>query len=810
MSLLPKNRSTREEILSFVKESNKRSQIVASMAVNTSKKGSLLDRINAVVATVEREFRTTKDLYELILEEDLLAHYIDVANNNGSLALDTETSSLDPISCIMAGASFYTPDLKPAYCPINHVSYASGNRIEKQLSPEIMVKHLGRLKDDVKLIFHNAKFDLRVIRNQLKLDMFKYLWWDTMIASCLLNENEDHDLKYQYGTYCNKEDVAKYKELFNDIPFHFIPVKTGYLYAAKDAKMTYDLFKFQEPFLTEDNDLCKKKGLEKIAIYYQDIELPVIDSLCEMEDAGCKIDVEHLNNLSEKLHKDLEIKTKDFRKACAPYENDIQKYRLQNINKCKLDDPILISSPAQISILIYDIIGCESVDRKKPKSTEASILVKLKNKYKDDKDFLNLISCLIDYRHIEKLLSTYVDSIPKLINPISGKLHTNFNQHIARTGRLSSSDPNFQNLPKRSKVGKEVRKSFMTEEDEVFIFGDYSQQEPRILAYVTLDEGMLQAYNEEKDLYAYAGSFTFKTDYTECLEFYADGTPNPEGEERRSKMKAIVLGIIYEKQTTSIAEDLGISVKEAQELQNMFFNAFPGVKLYRDYLMRFVEENGFVEMINGMRKARIPDMTLPKYEITRISEGSDFDPLDGIDDIDILDVETAQETSLEIDDETYEEYYTAMEKAYGYQKKRAVIERAEEEGIKIVDNTFKIQEATRQVVNSVIQGSAGIITKNAKVKLNAERVRQLKGRRPEFYKQLEPYVQRSKWLKDNGVVLTIQVHDELIHRCKKSVAKEAKRIINDIMIESARDLISVPMKVDCVVSQRWLGENIEL
>jgi DNA polymerase-1 len=170
------------------------------------------------------------------LEEDLLAHYIDVANNNGSLALDTETSSLDPISCIMAGASFYTPDLKPAYCPINHVSYASGNRIEKQLSPEIMVKHLGRLKDDVKLIFHNAKFDLRVIRNQLKLDMFKYLWWDTMIASCLLNENEDHGLKYQYGTYCNKEDVAKYKELFNDIPFHFIPVKNWISLRSKRCK----------------------------------------------------------------------------------------------------------------------------------------------------------------------------------------------------------------------------------------------------------------------------------------------------------------------------------------------------------------------------------------------------------------------------------------------------------------------------------------------------------------------------------------------------------------------------------------------
>lgn len=815
---LPLRKYTKSDTERVCREYNKRAQIVSTMIQTTSsnKKGGLLDRIKAASISVEREFKNEKDLYTLVLEEDLLAHYIDTANNNGILTLDNETSGLNPIVDILAGTAFYTEGLNACYVPINHVSQMSGERLKDQLTAEILTKHLKRLDKDVKTIYHNAKFDLRVFKNQLKIDLFEYLWWDTMIASCLLDENEPHDLKYLYGKYCAGGDVAKFKALFKDIPFQFVPMEIGYLYAAKDAKMTYDLFKFQEPYLTAEDEKCRSKGLEKVALYYQYIELPFIDSLCEMEDAGCEIDVKHLEDLSVKLHKELKIKEKAFRDACLPFDVEIHKYKLNNTEKNKLDDPILISSPVQVSILLYDILKCESVDKKKPKSTEAPILVKLKNKYKDDKDKINLIDCLIGYRHIEKLLTTYVDSIPKLINPVTGRLHTEFTQHVTRTGRLSSKEPNFQNLPVRSEVGKEVRKAFKAGEDELMLFADYSQQEPRILAYVSLDEGLLQAYKEGKDIYAHAGSFTFKIEYIECLENYEDGTPNPEGNKRRSSMKAIVLGIMYEKQPVSIAEDLGISKKEAQALYDMFFEAFPGVKTFRENLMNFVEEHGYVEMINGMRRGRIPDMTLPKYEITRVSEGNDFDPLDGIDDLDFDDDSNSNvnskvaETELIVDDETYDEYYQAMNKAWGFQKKREIIDRAAEEGIKIVDNSFKIQEAIRQIVNTVIQGSASIITKNACVKLNASRVAKLRGRRTAFYKQLEPYIARSTYLKNNNVILAIQVHDELIMRCKKVIAKEVKKITVDIMIESAGDLITVPMKVDCDVSERWLGEKIEL
>jgi len=809
MGLLSGRRGSKRQAYEIADKVNKRSKIMATMAQSKTKKGNLLDKINLLKSEVSKAFKNTKDDYGLITTEEELSDYIDKANSNGLLVLDTETSGLDPITDIIAGACFYTEGKKPVYTPVNHVSFISGERLKNQIDPEILKKHLKRLEPSTKTIYHNAKFDLRVFKNQLDLDMFQYLWWDTMIAAVMLDEVKDgktgNKLKELVSYYLTGEKEYNFSELFKDVPFQYIPIEYAYLYAAGDAKKTYDLYKFQEPYLTVGHEKCKNKDLEGVAEYYQKIEIPLIDVLANMEDRGCEIDLDAINDLSKELEKKIKSETENFYKNLEPYKQEIKKYRLKNSHNCKLDNPIKLTSPLQLSILFYDIIGIDSVDKKAPKGTGAEVIEKLKARYKDDQNILNLVKPLSNLRHYEKLKTSYVDSIPKLINKKTGKLHTEFTQHITRTGRLSSRNPNFQNMPVKTDIGKKIRQAFKAAINKVFLFADYSKQEPGILAHVTQDENLLDVFKTGKDVYSFMGSFTYKVPYEACLEFNEDGSVNKEGKRRRSDMKAIVLGIMYEKTAQAIAEDLKISLKEAKKILDKFFKAFPKVKDFREEQMSFVKENGFVEMVGG-RKARIPDMMLPKYSIERISEGSNFDPLDGLDDLDT----SFDDSDLTLDDETYEEYWTAMEKSWRFKDKMAVIERAREEGISIIDNSKKIEEATRQVINSIIQGSAGVCTKNAMVSMNAERTYQLHGRPESFYKKLEPYLERSKRLSEIGFEMFIQIHDELGSSVNENHAKEGRKIKESIMLDSVTDLLTVQLSVDFEISKRWTGEKIEL
>lgn len=481
----------------------------------------VLDKINSINALVATKLGKYKDKYEIIRDEQALINFIDLCIRNEIVAIDTETTSLEPITTTIAGVCMYTPNHKSVYIPINHVSYITGALCVNQLSASIVSKQLSRLLN-TKIIMHNAKFDIRVIKNQLGVMLTCY--WDTMLCAKCLNENESAGLKDLHLKYCNSEDSESltYEKLFEGLEFTKVPIETAYLYASGDAIKTYELYEFQLLHI-------QKPHLTRVYDVFKNIEMKVLPVVVDMEETGVNIDLELANELSIKYHKILEEREQKFYETLKDYQKEIDEYKLNNPNH-KLTDPINISSPTQLAILLYDILGLDSGDKKNPRGTGVEILNQLNHP---------LSKVILDYRETSKLLTTYIDKLPTSLNPKTHKIHCSFNQAGTYTGRFSSSDPNLQNIPSHN---KEIRKMFVAGKDNVFISADYSQQEPRCLANLSNDEHMINAYKEGKDIYAWIASFIYQLPYEQCLEFNPDGTKNPEGKERRTSVKSIILG----------------------------------------------------------------------------------------------------------------------------------------------------------------------------------------------------------------------------------------------------------------------------
>ena len=332
-----------------------------------------------------------------------------------------------------------------------------------------------------------------------------------------------------------------------------------------------------------------------------------------------------------------------------------------------------------------------------------------------------------------------------------------------------------QNIPSHN---NDIRKMFKATDGYVLLSSDYSAQEPRLTAHMSQDEKMIQAYKDGKDLYVEIASIAYGLPYSECQEFRPDGTRNPEGKERRGAAKAIVLGVCYGKGVAAIADDLGISKKKAQEIYDKIMISFPGLKRFMDDSEEMAREKGFVTTVWG-RKRRLPNMQLEPYEFSFVGGiRRDFDPL--------FDDEDLEDSPNEISEEIKKKYIKLMSKAYGRKEKEIVRARAKEEGILIKDNGGYIAEATRQCVNSRIQGSAADMTKKAMILIgNDEKMKEL------------------------GFRLLLPVHDELIGEAPRENAKEAGERLSYLMIEAAKDL-SVPSKCDVEITERWYGEPLEL
>lgn len=722
---------------------------------------------------------------ELVTDVTRIADYFNHAIKNGVLAVDTETNGLDRIDGEIAGVCLYTPGEKGIYIPVGHYSYMTNNLLKTNVDKNVLKTWFEQCNmNDVKYILHNAKFDMHILYWMIGVRIVPY--WDTLIGSMLLNENEQHGLKKLYTKYCVPEEentkVASFNSLFNGIEFNKIPPEVGYMYASFDPIMTYELYQFQYDYLDKKGKYNYSKGLERIAEVFRDIEMPLIPVVFDMECTGITIDTKLADTLRTQYTKYMNEAEAKFKKEVRLLEKKISKLQTVNpqnyaklLNDGKID--ISISSNQQLAILFYDVLKFTSPDNRKPRGTGEDIISTFKHP---------IVDAILEYRGMSKLLTTYIDAIPTHISKRTGKLHANFNQYGAKTGRFSSSDPNLQNIPSQKKklsdgtvidAGHDIRQMFMADEGYVLIGGDFSQQEPRCLAHMSDDQAMLQAYLDGKDLYSTIASKIYNVPYEECKEFRADGTVNPEGKARRTSVKPVLLGIMYGRGIPSIAEQMHITPREAQEIVDGFFDGFPKVRDFVQFAQDFASEYGYVETAWG-RKRRLDDMLLDPIELkpNNTASSATFNPL-GFDDDD---------EEIEVTDEVYFKYLRLSNRAYGVEAKAKVKELALEEGYTLIDNGGKIADAQRQCVNSIIQGSAADMTKIAMLQVHHDEI-----------------------LNKLGYKLLIPVHDEIIGICPEENAKAVAERLEYIMIHVVDGKFKIPMKTDIEVTKRWYGEGIE-
>ena len=735
--------------------------------------GGLLGKINLISHQVETKLGKFKDDYIVIRMPKVLKDYIDACIENHYISIDTETTGLDPLQDELVGICIYTRGQKAAYIPVNHKSYVTGDKSSDQLTTIEIRREFERLTSaKVDIDMFNAKFDIRVLRaNGINV----YCTFDGLLAAKLMNENESHALKILHKKYClqDKEDAFTFGDLFSGVSFDLIPIKVAYLYAAHDAIITTELCDYQRQYLYYDPSCSRddRNGMNGVSWVFDNIEMPCIYPIAEMEDNGIEFDFDYQKELSIKYNAILKEKKEDFYKECNKYSDKINDYIKSHSMNCKLESPINIASAVQIAILLYDIIGVESVDKKKPRGTGEDILLKID---------LPITKAILEYREAEKLVSTYIDKLPECVNPKDGRIHCNFNQYGAKTGRMSSSDPNLQNIPSHN---KDIRKMFKASDGYVLMSSDFSQQEPKCLAAMCKQAGdpqMYETFMAGKDLYSEIASKAFNKSYEECLEFNDDGTTNKEGKERRTQAKSILLGVLYGRGEASVAEQLNVPVEKARAIKESVFIGFPAIKQFEEASLDMAYEKGYVTTVCG-RKRRLPDLQLEEYEFSwKDGAPSDDDLLD----FDVM-PKPNYNTST-ISEKTINYYLRKLHKSWGSEK-RKIFEEANEEGIWIVDNGAKISDAERQCVNSRIQGSAADLTKLAMIDLN-----------------------NNERLKELGFRLLIPVHDEIIAECPKENAKECSELLAGVMSKAAEKILEMPVKCDVAITNCWYGESVVL
>ena len=653
---------------------------------------------------------------ETIRTPERLKEYMDHCKQSGEYVLDVETTGLDIYNDILVGICLYTPGETSAYVPFNHTDLQNV-RVADQMSEEqvrdIVIPYLQ--DQELRCINHNIKFDNKKLAWDWK-QIIVNIYWDTLIAGYVLNENEPHVLKPLYNKYIlhGKGSSEDYGDLFEGIPFNYVPIEVATVYGANDGFKTYALYKFQAQYLREDHP---REDFRKMYYVFREVEMPLIPLCTDMEMRGVEIREDFAKELSEDFNKEMvEVEAK-----CDAYVEQFKQYILDHNNLMRLTKgtcKINYSSPQQVAALFYDIFKLRSVSRKEPRGTGDKIIQKFlstakKKDTKKSREFAEFLENYQRFKEIKKLLGTYVDKIPQVKEPKINAVYTTYNQYGAKTGRFSSSDTvskiNLQNIPSKE---KRIRKIFKARDGYKLVGGDFSQIEPRVLAFLSGDESMINAYKEGKDLYAIMGSQVYQLPYEDCREFYPDGTVNAEGKHRRTTMKSVLLGIMYERGATAIGEQFNKSAEWAQQLIDNFYKSFPKINQYRLKIENMAETYGYVTTITG-RKRRLPDMQLEDKD------------------------------------------------------------------------DYRYQEAHRQSLNSVIQGSSADIMKLSMIAIyNDPR-----------YKALDCH-------------MIITVHDELIMEVPEDHIKEGAELLVGTMKRVGHSLIDLPMSVDAEVNDYWYGENL--
>lgn len=493
--------------------------------------------------------------YQLVDTELKIDDLVQNLLTSKNLSIDTETTGTEPMEAELVGMSFSNGKNKAYYVPVPHDRNEALKIIQK-------LKPLYENEESCK-IGQNIKYDMIVLHNygvEIKGPLF-----DTMLAHYVLQPELRHNMDYMAEIYLHYQTIH-IEELIgpkgkNQKNMKDLTPEKIYLYACEDADITLQLKEILEKELKEQN-------AEKL---FYDIEMPLVPVLVHMECNGVRIDTTALKKSSE-----------HFTNRLNEIETQIYELAGENFN---------IGSPKQVGEILFDKL--KIVDKaKKTKTgqyvTSEEVLESLRNKHA-------IIGKILEHRGLKKLLSTYIDALPQLINAKTERIHTSFNQAVTATGRLSSSNPNLQNIPIRDEDGKEIRKAFIPDNDCEFFSADYSQIELRIMAHLSGDKNMIEAFCSGHDIHAATAAKIYKVKLEEVTS------------EMRRKAKTANFGIIYGISVFGLAERMNVDRKEAKELIEGYFQTYPQVKEYMDQSIQLARENSFVETIFH-RKRYLPDI----------------------------------------------------------------------------------------------------------------------------------------------------------------------------------------------------------
>ena len=493
--------------------------------------------------------------YKLVENEHDMRELCDYFLTKEILSLDTETTSTSPIEAELVGLSFSVEESKAFYVPVPE-NHEEAQKVVELFRPVYE-------NESIMKVGQNIKYDLEVLMKygiNLKGQLF-----DTMIAHYLIQPELRHNMDYMAEVYLNYQTIH-IDELIgpkgkNQRSMRSLSPTQVYEYAAEDADITLKLKNILEPKLKEAN----------VESLFYEIEMPLVPVLAEMEMNGVLIDTESLKETSRL-----------FTERLVEIERHIYELAGEEFN---------ISSPKQVG----DILFGKMQIIEKPKKTKTGQYVTSEEVLQQLRHKHPIVDEILNFRGLKKLLGTYVDALPKLINPQTGHIHTSFNQTVTATGRLSSSDPNLQNIPVRGEDGKEIRKCFIPEKDCLFFSADYSQIELRVMAHLSQDENMMKAFREGYDIHAATASTIYKKGIDEVTR------------DERTKSKRANFGIIYGITVFGLAERLDIERAEAKQLIDGFFQTFPQVHDYMERSKETVREKGYAETIFHRRRY-LPDI----------------------------------------------------------------------------------------------------------------------------------------------------------------------------------------------------------
>ncbi|MCD6392468.1 MAG: DNA polymerase I, partial [Planctomycetes bacterium] len=495
-----------------------------------------------------------KKNYKLIDTQEKFDKFFAELKKQKIFAVDTETTAINAMRADLVGMSFCWVAGTAYYLPVK------APLGQKHLDVGIVRKKIAPILADekIKKIGQNIKYDMLILHNaQMPL---KGIYFDTMVASyCLAADRQSHSMDMMAQDYLDYEPIpisALIGKGKNQLTFDMVDTQAAAEYAAEDADVTLQLYEYLAA------QLDAQPGIKKL---FEEVEMPLVPVLAQMEQNGVSLDVKLLRDMSLTITEDIERLSEDIYAQAGGVFN--------------------IDSTKQLSQVLFDRLGLTSLKMgKTTRSTDASVLDQIKNEHE-------IVPLILQYRQLVKLKNTYVDKLGKLINPRTDRVHASFNQTVTATGRLSSSNPNLQNIPVRTELGRKIRSAFIpADKNDCILSADYSQIELRLLAHFSDDDALKQAFAEDRDIHAFVASQVFGVSLSEVTG------------KMRARAKAVNFGIIYGQGAFGLSQSIGISQAEAKKFIDDYFARYSSIRAFMDGAVARAKKDGFAETMLGRRR----------------------------------------------------------------------------------------------------------------------------------------------------------------------------------------------------------------